>query len=237
MEPQEKLSAWMLSMTDSIVDVELPADFFQIAKNIYQGDPLWIPESEEKIKQQFSADNPYFSRGQVKVFCYETETRLVGFYNPDIEIEGEPIVYFGFWESQNNIAVNKKLFLELEYWGRSVGACRIYGPINFSTYQHNRLRIDNFDKAPFIDEPYNPDYYPLLLQQLGFEKKVGYTSAINQSVDNLAAQVEVPFQGLKKDRRIVCIRKTNSRTLVRKFRATLSFSGFNIQRKLCLYSR
>jgi hypothetical protein len=198
MEPQGKLNAWVLSMTDSIVDVELSDDFFQIARNIYQEDPFWIPESEEKIKQQFSADNPYFNRGQVKVFCYDTDTRLVGFYNPDIEIEGERIVYFGFWESQNNIAINKRLFLELENWGRHIGASRIYGPINFSTYQNNRLRIDNFDKAPFIDEPYNPEYYPLLLQQLGFEKKFGYTSAINQSVDNLVAQVDVPFQGLKK---------------------------------------
>jgi hypothetical protein len=198
MEPQEKLNAWVLSMSDSIVDIELSADFFQIAKNIYQGDPLWISESEEKIKQQFSADNPYFTRGQAKVFCYETETRLVGFYNPSIEIEGESIVYFGFWESQNNIAINKRLFLELEHWASRIGANRIYGPINFSTYQNNRLRIDHFDNAPFIDEPYNPDYYPLLLQQLGFEKKVGYTSAINQSVDNLVAQVDVPFQNLKK---------------------------------------
>jgi hypothetical protein len=198
MEPQEKLNAWVLSMTDSIVGVELSADFFQIAKNIYQDDPFWIPENEEKIKQQFSADNSYFTRAQVKVFCYETDTRLVGFYNPDIEIEGEHIVYFGFWESQNNIAINKRLFLELERWGNSVGASRIYGPINFSTYQNNRLRIDNFDKAPFIDEPYNPKYYPKLLQQLGYEKKYGYTTAINQSVDNLAIQIKVPFHNFKK---------------------------------------
>jgi hypothetical protein len=185
-------------MSKPLASVELPAEFFQVAKNVYQGDPLWIPESEDKIKQQFSANNSYFNRGQVKVFSHEAEARLVGFYNPDIEIEAESVVYFGFWESQNSLAINQQLFAQLEDWAREKGAHRIYGPINFSTYQNNRLRVDNFDKAPFIDEPYNPEYYPLLLQQLGFEKKYGYTTAINQSVDNLAIQIAVPFQQLLK---------------------------------------
>ena len=185
-------------MPNSIAGIELPAEFFQVAKNIYQGDPFWIPESEDKIKQQFSAKNPYFNRGQVEVFSHEAEARLVGFYNPDIEIEGERIVYFGFWESQDNLAINQTLFSALESWASRIGAHRIYGPINFSTYQNNRLKIDSFDKAPFIDEPYNPDYYPSLLLQLGFEKKYGYTTAINQSVDNLVIQIEAPFQNLKK---------------------------------------
>lgn len=183
-------------MSKPFASVELPAEFFQVAKNVYQGDPLWIPESEDKIKQQFSANNSYFNHGQVKVFSHETEARLIGFYNPDVEIETESVVYFGFWESQNNLTINQQLFAQLEDWAREKGANRIYGPINFSTYQNNRLRVDNFDKAPFIDEPYNPEYYPLLLQQLGFEKKYGYTTAINQSVDNLAIQIAVPFQQL-----------------------------------------
>jgi hypothetical protein len=185
-------------MSNSIAGIELSADFFKIAKDVYKGDPFWIPESEEKIKQQFSATNSYFDHGQVQVFSYEAEARLVGFYNPAIEVEGERVVYFGFWESQNNLAVNQNIFSQLEDWGREIGASRIYGPINFSTYQSNRLRVDNFDKAPFIDEPYNPDYYPLLLQQLGFEKKYGYTTAINQCVDNLISQIDIPFQVLKK---------------------------------------
>lgn len=186
-------------MPKSITAVELPADFFQVAKNVYHGDPLWIPESEEKIKQLFSMNNPYFQSSQVKIFSYHAEARLVGFYNPDIEIEGERVVYFGFWESQDNLKVNQKLFSQLEYWAGSFDVNRVYGPINFSTFQSNRLRVDSFQKQPFIDEPYNPEYYPKLLQQLGYDKKYGYTTAINKSVDNLAIQIEVPFQGFKRN--------------------------------------
>lgn len=185
-------------MLDSEFEVELPADFFQVAKRVYQGDPNWIPENEGKIKQQFYKSNGYFERGQARVFSSGKDARLVGFYNPDTKIENETVVYFGFWESQNSFEINQKLFTQLEDWSRSLQADRIYGPINFTTYQANRLRIDNFDKASFIDEPYNPEYYPELLKQLGFEKKYGYTTAINQSVDNLVKQIELPFMALKK---------------------------------------
>lgn len=193
-----KLNAWMLKMSSASQGIELTADFFQIAKNVYQGDPHWIPENEEKIKQQFSAANPYFERCHARVFSSGLEARLVGFYNPELEIEGENIAYFGFWESQNDLSINQKLFFQLQKWAKSLGAQRVYGPINFSTYQNNRLRVDSFDKASFIDEPYNPEYYPILLDQLGFSKKYGYTSAINLSVDNLVAQIKLPFEALKK---------------------------------------
>ena len=185
-------------MSNSITGIELTSNFFNIAKNVYRGDPLWIPENEDKIKQQFSKNNPYFKQGQAQVFSDEAEARLVGFFNPDVEIEGDSVVYFGFWESQNNLAINQTLFSQLENWAASMGASRIYGPINFSTFQSNRLRVDSFDKSSFIDEPYNPQYYPTLLQQLGYENKYGYTTAINQSVDNLAVQIESPFQDFKK---------------------------------------
>lgn len=184
-------------MTKPVINLELPKEFFQVAKDVYQGDPLWIPENEDKIQQQFSQNNPYFERSQAKVFCYESKTRLVAFYNPDIEIEDERVVYFGFWETKNDFSINDKLFSQLESWASSVKAERIYGPINFSTFQNNRLRVDSFDKAPFIDEPYNPEYYPELLQQLGYEKKYGYTTAINKSVDNLVVQIKVPFEAFK----------------------------------------
>lgn len=195
-------------MSDLILEntasgIELPDDFFQIAKDVYQGDPHWIPEDENSIRKQFSAHNTYFKTCQAKVFCHKTEARLVGFYNPDLEIEGEKAIYFGFWETKNNLEANKSLFSQLECWAKELdmngsGIHRIYGPINFSTYQNNRLKVDNFNTAAFIDEPYNPDYYPSLIADLGYKKKYGYATGINQNIPNLVKQVEIGFNMLKK---------------------------------------
>jgi len=192
-----KSNAWMLKMPSLLKGLELPAEFFQVANNVYQGDPHWIPENIASIRQQFSSDNSYFDRCQAQVFCDGDQARLIGFYNPDLEIEGEHAAYFGFWETENTLAINQVLFGQFETWAKACGANRIYGPINFSTYQNNRLRVDSFDDAAFIDEPYNPDYYPYLLEQLGFEKKYGYVTSINQSVDNLIKQITQPFMALK----------------------------------------
>ncbi len=185
-------------MPNCFNDTELPANFFEIAQDIYSGDPHWIPEDENKIRQQFSIANPYFENCHAKVFVSSTDARLVGFYNPDLEIEDEKIAYFGFWETKNKLAVNADLFEQVEKWAKECGASRIFGPINFSTYQNNRLRVDGFDNSSFIDEPYNPDYYPDLLANLGYEKKYGYATGINENIPNLIKQVAAPFSMLKK---------------------------------------
>ena len=179
-------------------DLHLPEAFFTIAKKVYQGDPHWIPEIEEKIRNQFSANNSYFTHSQAKVFLYKEEARLVGFYNPELCIEGESVAYFGFWESSEDTEATSLIFSQFEGWAKECGASRIYGPINFSTYQHNRLRIDAFEQAPFIDEPYNPSYYPALLTEQGYSIKYNYLSGINQNLPNLVQQLAPSFEVMEK---------------------------------------
>lgn len=172
----------------------LPDAFFDVAKKVYANNPFWIAENKAHIKQQFSASNVYFDQGQACIFLAENCARLVGFYNPSYLIENERVAYFGFWETQNNFDVNKNVFAEFEVWANEQGAQRVYGPINFSTYGENRLRIDGFDNKPFIGEPANPDYYPDFLQQLGYTTKYGYASFIHEDSRALALQMQAPLQ-------------------------------------------
>jgi len=180
------------------LDIELTGDFFQLARDIYKTDPHWICENEDKIRQQFSADNSYFENNSAKVFIHKDKARLVGFYNTELKIEGEKVAYFGFWETVEDDAINSSLFSDFESWAKNCGASRIYGPINFSTYQNNRLRIDAFDQAPFIDEPYNPSYYPHLLAEQGYEIKYKYFTGINQNLPNLVQQLAPSFEMMQK---------------------------------------
>ena len=41
-----------------------PEAFHQVALKVYAGDPNWIPESHADLAQNFSQQNPYFSRAQ-----------------------------------------------------------------------------------------------------------------------------------------------------------------------------
>lgn len=174
----------------------LPDAFFDIARKVYQGNPHWIKESETKTRQQFSTNNPYFQHCESKVIVHENEARVVAFFNPEQQIEGETVAYFGFWETVNNVALNRDLFSQVEGWAKSKGATRLYGPINFSTYGENRTRLNSFTSPAFVGEPFNPDYYPDLLSQLGFEIKYNYVSRIHDKLSEFALQVRPFYDGL-----------------------------------------
>lgn len=149
-------------------EVTLPDAFIQAAKRVYQHDPQWIPEQEQTVRFMFSAANPYFQAGSVWLGTAGNALRLAGFFAPYQVIGGKKAAYFGYWETCDDLALNQAAFSEFESWARSQGAEVIYGPINFSTYGSYRVRIDRFDMQPFIGEPYNPSYYPELMDSLGY---------------------------------------------------------------------
>jgi len=168
-------------------------EFFAIAAQVYDGDPHWIPENQSAIRAQFSADNPYFERCEAEIFLAKDQCRLVGFFNGQQPIEGETVAYFGYWETVNDVELNREIFSEFFDWAKKKGATRVYGPINFTTYGDNRLRIDSFGESAFIGEPYNPDYYPSILEKLSFDKKFGYMSQIAPDVNQVIKLVSPAY--------------------------------------------
>jgi GNAT superfamily N-acetyltransferase len=55
-------------------------------------------------------------------------------------------------------------------WLKERGMERVLGPANPSTNDTLGLLVDSFDQPPVLHMPYNPAYYPGLLQQAGLEK-------------------------------------------------------------------
>ncbi|MCH2039622.1 MAG: hypothetical protein MK185_03185 [Saccharospirillaceae bacterium] len=182
--------------------MQLPESFFQTAQNIYQNDAYWLGENPTAITQAFADNSDYQqSGGQVWADCItrinehgnEECSRLTGFYDPNMKIDGESVAYFGFWETSDNADNNAQLFQRFESWAKEQGAQTIYGPINFNTYGMNRIRLsaegDDAESAPFIGEPYNPDYYAGLLDDLGYDIRYRYFTRINNNPAQLAQAV------------------------------------------------
>ena len=166
----EKSKCWQIGKA-------LPQAFFDIAKSVYQNNPLWIPESETAIRARFSQDNEFFKDNEASIFI-EKSTRLVGFFNPSLRINEEAAVFFGYWETDNDLASNRACFDALTDWAKARNAKKIFGPINFSTYNEYRLRTDGFDRTPFPGEPYNPPYYPDLMAQLGLQVAHHFSTSV-----------------------------------------------------------
>ncbi len=158
----------------------IPNTFFEIAENIYKQDQLWVKEDQQAINFLFSKQHQFFKTGTAEILTINDELRIAVFCNSTHLIEGEKAVFFGYWETIDDLTLNEMAFEWVEKWAKKQGASIIYGPINFSTFNNYRLRTDdNLGKdMPFIGEPYHPTYYPQLLDKLGFEKKYNYYSQV-----------------------------------------------------------
>lgn len=184
----EWMGAWNPSDT-------LPQAFVDLPGHIYAADPVWLGESPDALRQQFSAANPWFEQGRAWLGVIPGEARLAGFVR-DQEINGERVAFFGFWESTDNLLPNRRLFDSLASWARSEGASRLYGPINFTTFGSNRIRLDGFSDHPFPGEPWNPIYYPRLLTELGLDIHYRYLSTFND-IPDLVASVKPDYLRVK----------------------------------------
>jgi hypothetical protein len=148
----------------------LPAAFTELPGLLYKGDPHWIPVSVADMQQAFDIDaNPYCQSNTAKAWVEPGKCRLAGFYDPQVRIEGEKVAYFGFWETVNDVAPNAILFARFEQWALQCGAARVYGPINFNTFNRYRIRLNlKPGEGCFAGEPYNPVYYKDLLDGIGY---------------------------------------------------------------------
>jgi len=149
---------------------QLPPEFHQIAQQVYTGDPLWLPESESQLINTFSNPQSY-TNNKVWLSLIDKKSRLAGFY-----IKEKKMAFFGYWETMDTLAPNQILFKEMETWAKKQGAKVIYGPINFSTFNAYRIRLNYFEHGAFHGEPYNPPYYEKLLTALGYQLNSHYYS-------------------------------------------------------------
>lgn len=160
----------------------LPEGFTGLPSKIYADDRFWPGEDSDALNQQFSRANPWFQDGSAWVGLIPGKARLAGFFS-NREIDGEPAAFFGFWEGFDDLSAHQKLFQELSEWAAAQGAKCLYGPINFTTFNAYRLRLDSFEAGCFPGEPWNPVYYPALMEQLGFDCRYRYLSTFNQTPD------------------------------------------------------
>jgi len=156
-----------------------PAGFVELPGEVYRGDPLWIPEDPTSVEAAFSSANSWFDGGQARLFSIAGKVRAAAFFEPQQRIAGEPVAFFGYFESTGDAAAERAVMDAIEAWARARGAQTLYGPINFNTTTGYRLLLEMEPGGlPFLGEPYNPPSYPAALEALGFRLHQGYGSQL-----------------------------------------------------------
>lgn len=181
----------LLNLRVNQLDPNSAADRKRLIKlqfRLYKGDPYWVPPLvADRLKFLDPRHNPSFEYMQVAYFVAEavvvpehSPTGLpVGGMEQDVgmiaailnprhnEIHGDSIGFFGFFECINNQDVADALLDAAAAWLRQQGRTAMRGPLNFTMTDEVGLLVDGFNDAPRILMPYNPPYYPELVEANG----------------------------------------------------------------------
>lgn len=149
--------------------------FIRFPWTLYQGDPYWVPPLIKDQLQKLSPHHPFRSHADMKLLMAFQDGRIAGriagiIDHNYVQFQGEKVGFFGFFESIRDTEVGEILFQSVKRWLKSQGMERVIGPMNPSTNDECGLLIEGFDSPPCLMMPYNPSYYPTLLEELGFKK-------------------------------------------------------------------
>lgn len=153
--------------------------FLDVPARIYAKDPYWVPPIRSSIAKQFEPDNPFFEYGNLQQFIALSDStgksepvgRIVAAVNRRlISREGQNVGVFGFFECIPDFDVAQALLETACQWLREQGMSVVRGPIDLSTHNNCLLLVDGFDSPPMVMMPYNPPYYPELIERDGWHK-------------------------------------------------------------------
>jgi hypothetical protein len=149
-------------------------DFLGLPRAVYGEDPHWVPPVISTVRRTLDVNkNPYFRKASLKLFlCRKDKTpvaRLAVVINRlEEKIFGLRSALFGYFEAMNDAEAVLHLFEEAERYCRLQGAQVLEGPFSPNHYSELGLQLDSFGAPPSFFQPYNPAYYPSLLEKAGY---------------------------------------------------------------------
>lgn len=150
--------------------------FIKFVWRIYEGNPTWVPPLlMDRRKLMDKEKNPFYKHADAEFFLAERDGEVVGRiaaivnHNHNKE-HSEKVGFFGFFESINDQEVATALFDKAKEFLRAHGMTAMRGPVNPSVNDEYGLLIEGFDQSPAVLMPYNPPYYPTLIETYGLPK-------------------------------------------------------------------
>lgn len=150
--------------------------FARFPWQIYRDDPDWVPPLLADFKKFFDPkQHPFYEHSECRPFLARRNGEVVGriaaIWNKNHQkFHDEPVGFFGFFECIDDHDVAMALFARAEAWLKERGLNVMRGPASFSSNEEWGLLIDGWNGPPRVMMPYNPRYYPPLIEGCGFAK-------------------------------------------------------------------
>ncbi len=181
-------------MTFQIVPVDLRQKkqtraFLELPFRIYQDIPQWVPPPRLEAKAALDPRrNPFYAHSEAAFFlAYEAlheppigRLSILDNHNYNA-FNQEHTAFFYLFECENNPEAAQALFAAGFAWARQRGLNKVTGPKGFTALDGMGLLVKGFEHRPAFGLPYNPPYYPALIEAAGFilqgETVSGYLNA------------------------------------------------------------
>jgi hypothetical protein len=163
-------------------------DFLRLPFLIYKEDPNWVAPITSEIKRILNTKkNPYFRDASIQLFnCYKNNeicSRIAIIINRRHQKKfNKKSAFFGFFESLNDIRAIDHLFHTVEKYCKALTIESIEGPFNPNHYSDLGFQINQFLTTPTFFQPYNPDYYCRLLEDIGFNISAQFHTRKNEYI-------------------------------------------------------
>ncbi|MEU7895584.1 hypothetical protein AB0B45_22355 [Nonomuraea sp. NPDC049152] len=150
--------------------------FIEFPYRLHRGDPRFVPPLRGDCRRLLDRRrNPFFAYGEAGLFTVRRNGRVAGriaaVHNPrHNQAHQARDGFFGQFECLDDHAVARALLDAATGWLRERGLDTMLGPVNFTTNDECGLLVDGFDAPPRVMMPYNPAYYPALLEGYGLTK-------------------------------------------------------------------
>ncbi|MBN2548279.1 MAG: hypothetical protein JXB15_03910 [Anaerolineales bacterium] len=148
--------------------------FLDLPFRLYAGTPQWVPPLEMDARRMLDRQrHPFYRHSQAAFFLALEEGRVVGRlavldnhnYN---QFNQEKTAFFYLFECEDSQEAAKGLFEAGMAWARGRGLDKMIGPKGFTTFDGLGMLVKGFEHRPAFGLPYNPPYYPALVEACGF---------------------------------------------------------------------
>lgn len=163
--------------------------FLQFPFDLYHDTPQWVPPFRQAMRAISKPNYAFYGYGNALfLLAKDDHGKVLGRvafannhrYN---DFHGTKTTFFYYFEAVNDPAVAEALFAEGFRWAKSQGLTHMLGPKGFTVLDGFGMLVKGFEYQPAFGQPYNPAYYPALIEGLGFKKlKDIYTGRLDRNV-------------------------------------------------------
>ncbi len=172
--------------TIQLVDTQDKAQvkqFVEFPFRLYKDCPQWVPPLfTDSYLQLNRKKHPFFEHSDADFYLAFRDRELVGRI---AALENKPFnqyhktrdAEFYFFDTVNDLEAARALFGAVFEWAKKRGLDRVVGPKGMSAFDGYGIQIEGFEHRQMMTMMnYNYDYYPKLVEALGFEKEVDFVS-------------------------------------------------------------